>query len=177
MTWVGGFTFGRLISMSRITAIVAVLVVGSLTVWGGATLFAQAQAGAGQAGQSPNRPNGSGRIRVAGELMLGMVEHKVMPVYPDEAMLKGIQGDAIFVIEIDNAGKVTATSRVEGDPLLVAASDEALRKTRFRPYLVDGEAVPVETRLGFHFSVKKNDGDGVSGQVDCIAPPMPPAGS
>jgi len=160
--------------MLRMTAIVAVLVLVSLTVLGGATSFAQA--GGGQARQSPNGPNGSGRIRVAGELMLGMVEHKVMPVYPDEAMLKGIQGDTIFMVEIDNAGKVTATTRVEGDPLLVAASEDVLRKTRFRPYLLNGEAVQVETRLGFHFSVKKN-GDGVSGQVDCIAPPMPPAGS
>ena len=28
--------------------------------------------------------------------MLGLVEHKTMPVYPDEAMKKGIQGNVIF---------------------------------------------------------------------------------
>jgi protein TonB len=88
--------------------------------------------------------------------MLGLVEHKAMPEYPEEAMTKGIQGDVIFKIAVDETGKIVLSVPVEGDPLLVAASVDALRGFRFRPYLLNGSPVGVvESQLGFHFSLEK----------------------
>ncbi|MGA7079353.1 MAG: energy transducer TonB [Terriglobales bacterium] len=103
--------------------------------------------------------------------MLGPVEHKTMPVYPDEALKKGIQGDVIFKIEVDETGKITKiTSSVpaEGDRILVQAGKEALKTFSFRPYLLNGTPVKVESQLGFHFSVEKT-ADGASGHVECMA--------
>jgi periplasmic protein TonB len=107
-------------------------------------------------------------VRVSNGVMLGRVEHKTMPVYPEEAMTKGIQGDVIFNIEVDETGKITSSVPVEGDPLLVAASNDALRTFRFKPYLVNGTPVRVQSQLGFHFTVEKT-ADGVNGKVECIA--------
>jgi TonB family protein len=107
-------------------------------------------------------------VRVPTVVMLGRLEHKVMPVYPDEAMMKGIQGDVWFNIEVDETGKiVSAAQAIGGDPVLIAASKEALEKSRFYPYVVNGTPVRVEAQLGFHFTVEKN-GSNVSGRVDCI---------
>ena len=100
--------------------------------------------------------------------MLGLVEHKTMPVYPDEAMEKRIQGDVIFKIEVDETGRIISSVPLEGDPLLVAASKDALRTFRFRPYLLNGTPTKVESQLGFHFSVEKT-ADGVNGHVECMA--------
>lgn len=108
------------------------------------------------------------RIQVSNQIMLGRVEHKTMPVYPDEAMKKGIEGDVVFKIDVDETGKITASVPVSGDPLLTAASKEALRTFSFHPYLVDGTAMAVETQLGFHFAVQKTT-DGASGHVECMA--------
>jgi protein TonB len=107
-------------------------------------------------------------------MMLGRVEHKTMPLYPDEAMKKGIQGDVSFKIDVDETGKITASVALEGDPLLVAASKDALRTFRFRPYLLDGTPTKVQSQLGFHFSVEKT-ADSVNGHVECIgsAPSSP----
>jgi TonB family protein len=113
----------------------------------------------------PPRPQ---TVRVSNGVMLGLVEHKTMPVYPDEAMKKGIQGNVIFNIEVDETGKITATVPVEGEPLLIAASKDALRTFRFRPYLVNGTPTRVQSQLGFHFAVEKT-ADGVNGQVECMA--------
>jgi TonB family protein len=110
----------------------------------------------------------SARVQVSTEIMLGRVEHKTMPVYPEEAMKKGIQGDVVFKIEVDETGKITASVPVSGDPLLTAASKEALRTFSFHPYLVDGTPTAVETQLGFHFAVQKTT-DGASGHVECMA--------
>jgi TonB family protein len=107
------------------------------------------------------------RVRVATNIMLGMVEHKTMPVYPDEAMKKGIQGDVIFKIDVDETGKITSNVPGAGDPLLIAAAQDALQTFTFHPYLLNGTPVKVETQLGFHFSTEKT-ADGVSGHVECM---------
>jgi hypothetical protein len=107
-------------------------------------------------------------IRVASGVMLGLVDHRSLPVYPDEAMTKGIQGDVIFKIDVDDKGKIVLSVPVEGDPLLVAASEDALRDFRFRPYLLNGNPIRVESQLGFHFSVK-NKGGASNGHVECMS--------
>jgi len=109
------------------------------------------------------------KIRVSGAVMQGLVEHRALPRYPDEAMTKGIQGDVVFKIVVDETGKIVLSVPVEGDALLVAASVDALRDFRFRPYLLNGSPVSaVESQLGFHFSVEKNAG-GTKGQVECMS--------
>ncbi len=117
---------------------------------------------------TPAPPDRPGTVRVSSGVMLGRVERKTMPVYPAEAMKKGIQGNVVFNIDIDETGKITASVPVEGDPLLIAASKDALHTFHFRPYLLNGSPIKVQTQLGFHFSVEKTV-DGVNGQVECIA--------
>jgi TonB family protein len=105
----------------------------------------------------PNQAQPPGpRVRISTGVMLGLVKHKTMPVYPDEAMKKGIQGDVILKIEADETGKIIWSAPVEGDPLLVDASMEALKTFRFAPYLLNGAPVKFESQLGFHFSVAEN---------------------
>ncbi len=131
--------------------------------------FAQNNGGAASdAPQAQTQPAHPQPVPVPTGTMLGRVEHKTMPVYPDEAMTKGIQGDVTFKIEVDETGKITTSVPVEGDPLLVAAGKDSLQTFRFRPYLVNGTPVKVKSQLGFHFSVEKTP-DGVNGKVECIA--------
>ncbi len=115
-----------------------------------------------QASQKPQQ------IRVSGGVMAGMVERKVLPEYPEHAMRTGIQGDVIFKIEVDETGKIVLSQPVEGDPLLIAASVEALRNYRFRPYQLNGTPIRVESQLGFHFTLN-GKGDEVKGQVECMS--------
>ena len=151
--------------MSPITRIV--ILMACCTTVGFAQNSAPASSEAPQSQPQPSRPQA---VRVSTGIMLGRVEHKTMPVYPDEAMTKGIQGDVNFKIEVDETGKITASVPLEGDPLLVAASKDALRNFRFRPYLLNGTPTKVQSQLGFHFSVEKTD-DGINGHVECIASP------
>jgi outer membrane biosynthesis protein TonB len=142
--------------MLRIQMLVALLA-GCITV-GLAQISAEAQS----QGQPP-RPT---KIRVSGGVMLGLLEHKALPQYPEEALKKGVQGDVIFKIDVDETGKIVLSVPVDGDPLLVAASVDALRDFRFRPYLLNGTPVAmVESQLGFHFSMEKKSG---GGHVECM---------
>jgi len=148
--------------MSRIGTIVILLA--------GCAALALAQNSAAPSSEAPPTQAQPARqtVRVSNGVMLGLVEHKTMPTYPDEAMNKGIQGDVIFKIEVDETGKITASEPIGGDPLLIAASKDALRTFRFRPYLLNGTPTRVKTQLGFHFAVEKT-ADGVNGHVECMA--------
>jgi hypothetical protein len=146
--------------MSRVATFLAILA-ACFTV-------AFAQEGVQPASSRPRR------VRVSTAVMLTMVENKSLPVYPDDAMTKGIQGDTIFKIDIDETGKIVSTVPMDGDPLLVAASVEAMRDFRFRPYLLNGTPINVETVLGFHFAAQKSAA-GFSGRVDCLTPASIPA--
>jgi len=115
----------------------------------------------------PPQPPRPKMLRVSTEAMLGHVDHKTMPVYPDEAMSKGIQGDVIFAIMVDETGKITSSAPVGGDPQLVAAGKDALRTFHFHPYLLNGTPIKVQSQIGFHFSVEKT-ADGANGHVECM---------
>jgi TonB family protein len=149
--------------MSRVRTIITLL---TICVAGA---FAQNGVLTTEASSTPPRA-----VRVSMGVMLGMVERKTLPIYPDEAMRKGIQGDVAFKVDIDETGKVVLAVPIgDGDPLLVAASVDALRSFRFHPYLLNGTPTSMEGVLAFHFSVEKT-ADGVNGHVECVTPTSAP---
>ncbi len=147
--------------MSKITLAVAFL--ACCTAAGYAQTSSEAQAPA-QAAQAA-RPQ---TVRVSAEVLTGLVDHKTLPQYPAEALTKGIQGDVIFNVLVDENGKIIRSEPTSGDPLLVAASQDALRNYTFRPYQLDGTPVRVKSKLGFHFSLAKA-GDTTNGRVECMS--------
>lgn len=111
----------------------------------------------------PPRPQ---MIRISAGVLQGLVDHKKLPNYPEEALKSRIQGNVVFKIVVDESGKIILSTPVEGDALLVAASLDALRDFRFRPYLLNGTPLKIESQVGFNFSIIGN-GDNASGKVEC----------
>ncbi len=118
--------------------------------------------------QAPTQAAHPQPVRVSAEVLAGLVDHKTLPQYPAAALTKGIQGDVVFTVVVDENGKIIRSEPVQGAPLLVAASQDALRDYTFRPYQVNGTSARVESKLGFHFSLTK-EGDSTNGQVECMA--------
>ncbi len=106
--------------------------------------------------------------RISAGVMAGMVDHRALPEYPEEAMRTGLQGDVIFKVDVDESGKIILAQPVEGDALLAAAGMDALRDYRFRPFQLNGTPIRVETQLGFHFSLT-GTGDQINGKVECMS--------
>src|ERR1700691_5372941 len=125
------------------------------------TAFSQENSGSAPAAPQASRPL---RIRVSAGVLGGILEHAAKPIYPEQALRAGIKGDVILQVQIDETGRVVRSFAIEGDPLLVAASDEALKDFRFRPYLLNGVPLKVESQMGFRF-VLKGKGDKARGSV------------
>jgi protein TonB len=119
-----------------------------IAVWWSLLIF-----GASVVAQSNNSFRAAQRIRVSSQVWGGFLEHGVDPIYPEEAIRAKVQGDVILIIQTDEDGKVVRSLTVDGPPLLIAASIEALRQFRFRPYLLAGSPIAVESQIEFKFDI------------------------
>ncbi len=77
--------------------------------------------------------------------------HRVQPVYPTIARLGKIQGPVELRAVISKAGTIENLAVVGGHPLLVASAIAAVRQWRYRPYLLNGEPIEVETDITVNF--------------------------
>ena len=103
--------------------------------------------------QSDQKPQ---HLKVSSGVAEGLKIHSESPRYPREARAKGIQGDVILQATIDTKGNLTNIRVVSGEPILVKASLEAVRKWKYRPYVFNGEPVPVETTIKVQFHMYRS---------------------
>jgi TonB family protein len=107
------------------------------------------------------------RLRVSQGVSEGLLTHRVEPEYPADARAEHVAGDIVLRILVDKQGKVVAAwpeSRddlppnpaLTDDPRLRAAAIKAVRQWEYRPYLLNGEPVEVETRVVVSFKLESS---------------------
>jgi len=69
------------------------------------------------------------------------VKHRVSPVYPELARRMSIDGKVKLEVTVGANGKVKSTKVVGGHPLLINASEDAVRKWAFEPAASDATAI------------------------------------
>jgi len=87
------------------------------------------------------------RVRVAAGVSQGMVVKKVQPIYPDAAKRERIQGKVRVSAVINKTGDVTELEVIEGPIELVVSAVNAVRQWKYRPYVLNGEPVEVNTEI------------------------------
>ncbi|HEV2488742.1 MAG TPA: energy transducer TonB [Candidatus Acidoferrales bacterium] len=100
---------------------------------------------------APPVPAPSRRIRQSEGIQAGLLIHRVDPPYPQLARIAHISGTVELRAIIGRDGSVRSVEVLSGSPLLVRAAVDAVRQWRYRPTLLDGEAVEVETRITVRF--------------------------
>jgi TonB family protein len=101
-------------------------------------------------------PSSSGlpmRVRVSQGVSTGLLVTKVPPQYPDEAREASIQGTVVLRALIDTNGNVEDLTLVSGHPLLAPAALEAVKQWKYKPYLLNGQPVKVETQITVNFQL------------------------
>jgi len=79
----------------------------------------------------------------------------VKPVFPAEALAKGIQGAVVLEAVIAADGRVKALQTLSSpDPILSEAAREAVSQWLFDPYLVDGKAKEVVFTVTINFALE-----------------------
>lgn len=83
--------------------------------------------------------------------MDAMLINKVIPDYPTIARLAGVQGDIKLHAIIARDGTIQSLTITSGPPMLQEAALKAVQQWRYRPYMLNGEAVEVETIITVSF--------------------------
>ncbi len=91
-------------------------------------------------------------VRVSAGVMQGLLDHKVDPEYPAGAKEKHIEGTVVLNADVDSEGNVARVELVNGHPMLAPAAMDAVLEWKYRPFTLNGKAVPVETTVQVTFA-------------------------
>jgi protein TonB len=98
----------------------------------------------------PPAPPPAHPIRIS-RIMEGNLIRRVQPDYPNLARLTRVQGPVVLHAVISRTGTIANLQAISGHPLLVQAALDAVRQWRYRPYLLNGEPVEVDTEITVNF--------------------------
>jgi periplasmic protein TonB len=93
------------------------------------------------------------RVRVSSGVSSGLLIRKVQPSYPPLARQARIQGTVVLHAVIGKDGAIDNLTLVSGHPMLAPAAIEAVKQWRYRPYLLNGEPVEVDTEIQVNFTL------------------------
>jgi periplasmic protein TonB len=93
------------------------------------------------------------RVRVSSGVSSGLLIRKVSPNYPPLARQARIQGTVVLQAQISKDGSIINLNLISGHPMLAPAAIEAVKQWKYKPYLLNGEPVEVETQVQVNFTL------------------------
>jgi TonB family protein len=128
----------------------------SLTGTPAMNYFARSGVGApagNDAAATPARPimNEAATLRAPETTLAPKLIKQVDPEYPEQASRSGISGGVVLNAHIDETGKVQEVQTISGDPVLVRAAVDAVRRWEYQPSLVNGQPRQSDTQIVITF--------------------------
>ena len=116
---------------------------------------------AGNGGSLPNLMNGASSapapvlqtMNVSQGVSQGLVIKKVAPSYPTNALRMRIEGPVELLATISKKGDIASIKILSGDPSLARAAAEAVKQWKYKPYLLDGSPVEIQTQITVNFKL------------------------
>ncbi len=93
------------------------------------------------------------RVRVSQGVTAGLVIKRVNPTYPPLARTARVQGSVVLAAVIGKDGSIQNLHVLSGHPLLTQAALEAVKQWRYKPYILNGEPVEVDTQVTVNFTL------------------------
>ncbi|MGA2197074.1 MAG: TonB family protein [Bryobacteraceae bacterium] len=103
-------------------------------------------------GAEPPAPQ---RIKVGGNVQAVMVLTKVTPVYPQLAKSARVEGVVHLAVIIAKDGTVQEIRSLDGPALLIQSAMDAVKQWVYRPTLLNGQPVQVETTVDINFTLSQ----------------------
>jgi TonB family protein len=92
-------------------------------------------------------------MRVSAGVMAGNLLTRVVPVYPPEAKADGISGTVVLHAIIGTDGTIQNLTVISGTPVLATAAVDAVQQWTYKPYLLNGNPVAVDTLININFNL------------------------
>ena len=94
------------------------------------------------------------RVRVSQGVIQGLRVRDVTPTYPPLARAARVQGSVVLAAIIGKDGAIQNLRVMSAaSPLLIQSALDAVKQWRYRPYLLNGEPVEVDTTITVNFTL------------------------
>lgn len=93
------------------------------------------------------------KVSISAGIAGGLLLKRSAPVYPQIAKEARVSGSVVIQATISRTGQVENARVVNGPTMLRQAALDAVKTWRYRPYLLDGQPVEVETTVNVVFSL------------------------
>jgi TonB family protein len=93
------------------------------------------------------------RLKISEVSTSELLVERVPPKYPETSLHAGIQGTVVLTVDIDTSGSVQNVTVVSGDAVLSQAATDAVWQWKYKPYLLDGTPVEIETQVSIDFHI------------------------
>ena len=84
-----------------------------------------------------------------------MLIRRVTPVYPQAALITRTEGAVVLRAVVGKDGSVKDLRVISGNPFLSGAAVDAVRQWQFKPYVLNGAAIEVETQVTVNFVLNR----------------------
>lgn len=98
-----------------------------------------------------SEPRTSQRVRLSEEVSHDLLINTAPLAYPPLARQARIQGEVVLQVDVSKDGTIDAVKAISGHPLLIPAAVNAVKQWRYKPYLLKGEPVSMNTRITVRF--------------------------
>jgi protein TonB len=109
--------------------------------------------GTGAAPPPPPPAAAASRIKVGGDVQSASLVKQVTPEYPGIAKTAHVSGTVTLHAIISKDGSIEKLEYVSGPPLLMASAMTAVKEWRYRPTMLNGQPVEVDTTVQVVFSL------------------------
>ena len=111
-------------------------------------------------------------VHVAAGVMAGTKISGINPIYPPEAKANRTQGAVVIEVVIGRDGTIQTINSVTGPELLQESALEAVRQWTYKPYLLNGEPVEVQSTITVNYSLGASNpnSDNQNDETSAITP-------
>jgi periplasmic protein TonB len=82
-----------------------------------------------------------------------LIVKRVPPEYPRSAMAMRIEGAVELAATISKDGDIKDVKVLKGDQQLAHAAVQAVKQWKYKPYLLNGEPVEIQTEITVNFKL------------------------
>jgi len=83
----------------------------------------------------------------------GLLLKKVQPKYPPNALHMRVEGAVQLMATISKTGDISEVKILSGDSQLAHAALDAVKQWKYKPYLLNGEPVEIQTQVTVNFKL------------------------
>jgi protein TonB len=95
------------------------------------------------------------KLNISQGVSRGLLVKQVQPAYPQNALRLHTEGSVELLATISKSGDITAVKILKGDSQLAQAAVTAVKQWKYKPYLLNGEPVEIQTEVTINFKLPR----------------------